>query len=123
MKIMNDEMRCLKTLLIQVRSNIFSKDKRSALSNNEITFNLLSAMKDKILIYSFLFAFVSQVKSLKQAEKYNQTYDLVDCIHVVPDIVEDTQRDWKIYWNMKYINNRNDFSLVQYKELILSLDM
>ena len=80
-------------------------------------------MKDKILIYSFLFAFVSQVKSLKQAEKYNQAYDLVDCIHVVPDIVEDTQRDWKIYWNMKYINNRNDFSLVQYKELILSLDM
>lgn len=123
MKIMNDEMRCLKTLLIQVRSNIFSKDKRSALSNNEITFNLLSAMKDKILIYSFLFAFVSQVKSLKQSEKYNQAYDLVDCIHVVPDIVEDTQRDWKIYWNMKYINNRNDFSLVQYKELILSLDM
>ena len=122
MKIMNDEMRCLK-MLIQVRSNIFSKDKRSALSNNEITFNLLSAMKDKILIYSFLFAFVSQVKSLKQAEKYNQAYDLVDCIHVVPDIVEDTQRDWKIYWNMKYINNRNDFSLVQYKELILSLDM
>lgn len=101
MKIMNDEMRCLKTLLIQVRSNIFSKDKRSALSNNEITFNLLSAMKDKILIYSFLFAFVSQVKSLKQAEKYNQAYDLVDCIHVVPDIVEDTQRDWKIsgIWN------------------------
>ena len=105
-------------MLIQVRSNIFSKDKRSALINNEITFNFLSAMKDKILIHIFLFDCFSQIKSLIQAEKYNQAYDLVDCIHVVPDIVENTQRDWKVYWYIyveKNINDRNDFHLCNIK--------
>lgn len=123
---MNDEMRILKTLFIQLRSNIFGKKKRNALCNIEKIFNLLNIVKNKVLVYDFLFVCTSQIKSLVQDKKFNQAFDLVDCIHVVPDIVESPHRDWKMYWDTyveKYMDAWDSLFLLQFKEQILSLDI
>lgn len=123
---MNDKIKYLKTLLILLRSKIFGKDKESALISIEQLFNLLEAVKNEIPLYSFLFASVSQIKSLIQDENYNQAFDLADCIHVVPDIAVSSHRDWKLYWEIyveKYMNDWGSLSLLQFKEQILNLDV
>ncbi len=115
----------LKTALILLRSNISGKDKGSALSVIENCINILEAAKDEILLYDFLFVSLSEIKSLVQNENFSQAFDLADCIHVIPDIVESSRRNWKEYWKIyveKYMNGWGSSSLLQFKKEILALD-
>lgn len=121
---MNDKTRNLKTLLIQLRSDIFNKDKESALSKIENIFEALDSVKSEIVIYDFLFFCVTQIKSYLTDENFARAYDLTDCIHVIPDIVTAPEKDWKEYWEIyveKYMNDWNDFSQMRFKEQILIL--
>ncbi len=120
---MTSKIRDLKTLLVLLRSNLFNKDKESALYNIEKILYLLDEIKEE-QVYSFLFVCVSEIEKLVQDEKLNQAYDLVDCIHVIPDIVESSNRDWKSYWEIyveKYVLDWGASSLRQFKEEIINL--
>lgn len=121
---MKDKLRNLKTLLIQLRSNIFAKDKESALSIIEKIFITLNDVKNEILIYDFLFYCVAQIKLFLTDENFDRAYEMTDCIHVVPDILFASKKDRKAYWEIyveKYMHDWNDFSLMQFKEQILNL--
>lgn len=119
---MNDKTRNLKTLLIQLRSSIFAKDKQSALSIIEKIFITLNEVKDEILIYDYLFFCITQIKSYVTDENFVRAYDLTDCIHVIPDIISSHKKDWKAYWEIyveEYAKKHGDNSLIQFKESII----
>lgn len=114
----------IKPLLIQLRSNIFAKDKQSAISNIENIFNSLEPLKNEPVIYEFLFFCVTQIRSFIENENFSQAYDLTDCIHVIPDIISASEKEWKAYWEIyveEYAKKYNDNSLAQFKESITAL--
>lgn len=115
----------IKTLLIQLRSNIFAKDKQSALSNIEKIFGLLDTVKTDPVICGYLSFCVTQIKSFIEEENFPKAYDLTDCIHVIPEIVSASEKNWKEYWENyveKYMNDQKDPSLMRFKEQILNLE-
>lgn len=124
---MDMDINSLKELLIALRYYIYEKDNVTSQKSILGIYSILDSVKKySPQLFYFLFFSMKKIESMVASNEYEQAYDLVDCIHVVPDMILDNQNHWDEYWHIYvevYINKWNCLSFMQFKDIILSLNL